>query len=240
VLRRRRVWFGFHREQAGEARQGDVNPLELRGGHGLGEDSADHLRVLQALARARLSGARDLGEKTGPIEGLASVSCSESARGQRRKSLRDAPCFVLEQPAAEHLERRDYRGRCVRLVAKRPERLHSADELGVVHWHVEAERNGRAEHDSCAGTTLATTLAIEVRDTVESGGIAMNRLKGTRRIFWLGGVVIVLLGIVTASLVLPNLGPEPGADSPDIRVPKMQNVPPDQAPKMRLDVEKER
>lgn len=55
---------------------------------------------------------------------------------------------------------------------------------------------------------------------------------------WLGGVAVLILGLLVAAVVLPTRAPLPGAGGADVRVPSMQNVPPEEAPKMKLDVEK--
>jgi hypothetical protein len=66
----------------------------------------------------------------------------------------------------------------------------------------------------------------------------MNKLKGNRRIWWLIGITVMILGVVAALVVLPALSPTPGKGGADVRVPKMQNVPPEGAPSMHLDTEK--
>lgn len=68
----------------------------------------------------------------------------------------------------------------------------------------------------------------------------MNKFKGSRRLLWLFGISVVILGVVAALVVLPVVTSTPGAGGPDIRVPKMQNVPPEGAPRMRLDVDDKR
>jgi hypothetical protein len=60
----------------------------------------------------------------------------------------------------------------------------------------------------------------------------MNKLKGTRRIWWLVGMGVLLVGFGTAMVVLPLSSPTRGAEGPDIQVPKMQNVPPEGATKL--------
>jgi len=65
-----------------------------------------------------------------------------------------------------------------------------------------------------------------------------NEFKSRRAIFWLGGVAVLVLGFLIAAIVLPTTAPTPGAGGPDVRVPRMENVPPEQAPKMKLEVEK--
>jgi hypothetical protein len=66
-----------------------------------------------------------------------------------------------------------------------------------------------------------------------------NGFKSKRAIFWLGGIAVLVFGFLIAAIVLPTTAPTPGAGGPDVRVPRMQNVPPEQAPKMKLDVEKQ-
>jgi len=68
----------------------------------------------------------------------------------------------------------------------------------------------------------------------------MNKFKGNRRVMWLIGIAVMIVGIVTALVVLPAVSSTPGADGPDIHVPKMQNVPPAGNPRMRLDVDDKR
>jgi len=66
----------------------------------------------------------------------------------------------------------------------------------------------------------------------------MNRLKGTRRFFWLAGMAALLVGVLVF-LLLPVVAPPPDAGQPDIRVPKMENLPPEGAP-LRLAPDGER
>lgn len=65
-----------------------------------------------------------------------------------------------------------------------------------------------------------------------------NAFKNKRSLLWLSGITLLVLGFLVAAVVLPMTAPAPGSGSPDIRVPKMENVPPENAPKMKLDVEK--
>jgi hypothetical protein len=62
--------------------------------------------------------------------------------------------------------------------------------------------------------------------------------KSKRAAFWLAGIFVLVLGFLAAAIVLPTTSKIPGQGGPDIQVPKMQNVPPEQAPKMNLEVEK--
>lgn len=64
-----------------------------------------------------------------------------------------------------------------------------------------------------------------------------NELKSKRAALWLGGVALLVLGFLVAAVVLPASSPTPGADAPDVQVPKMENVPPSDS-KMKLDLEK--
>ena len=62
----------------------------------------------------------------------------------------------------------------------------------------------------------------------------MNPFKDTRRIYWLAGITLLLLGVLGSAVILPMVTEMPGADGPDVQLPKMQNIPPSDAPKMRL------
>jgi hypothetical protein len=65
----------------------------------------------------------------------------------------------------------------------------------------------------------------------------MNReFKSKRAALWLGGVAVLVLGFIVAAVALPSTAKTP--TGPDIHVPRMQNVPPEHGPKMKLDVEK--
>jgi hypothetical protein len=66
-----------------------------------------------------------------------------------------------------------------------------------------------------------------------------NGFKSKRAVLWLSGIAVLVLGFLVLAVVLPATAPTPGAGGPDIQVPKMENVPPEQAPKMKLDVEKD-
>jgi hypothetical protein len=66
-----------------------------------------------------------------------------------------------------------------------------------------------------------------------------NTFKSKRSMLWLGGIAVLVLGFLVAAVILPMTSPTPGAGGPDVHVPKMENVPPEQAPKLKLDVEKQ-
>lgn len=52
---------------------------------------------------------------------------------------------------------------------------------------------------------------------------------------WLTGVFVLVIGFIVAALILPTTSKVRSEEQPNIHVPKMQNVPPPEAPKMRLD-----
>jgi len=60
-----------------------------------------------------------------------------------------------------------------------------------------------------------------------------NEFKDKRRVWWIGGVAILVIGTLAAFIVLPARAPDVPA-GPKIHVPAMQNVPSNDAPKMRL------
>ena len=51
-------------------------------------------------------------------------------------------------------------------------------------------------------------------------------------------MIKVASGILAAFVLLPSTQEPSRSPTDDIRVPKMENVPSDQAPKMKLDLEK--
>lgn len=67
----------------------------------------------------------------------------------------------------------------------------------------------------------------------------MKQFTDKRRILWLAGLGALVLGLLAAFVVLPMRAETPGAGGPDIQVPKMQNVPTGDAPRMNLDLQKE-
>ena len=68
----------------------------------------------------------------------------------------------------------------------------------------------------------------------------VNFIENNRSILWLGGFAVLVFGLLAALLILPAISGTAGTGGPDIELPKMQNVPPEQVPNMRLDLEKER
>ena len=63
----------------------------------------------------------------------------------------------------------------------------------------------------------------------------MKAFTDSRRWFWLGGVVVLLAGLFAAFVLLPANSATPGAGGPEIQVPKMENVPPPNAPKLGIE-----
>jgi hypothetical protein len=68
---------------------------------------------------------------------------------------------------------------------------------------------------------------------------ATDAFKSRRALLWLGGIAILVVGFLVAAIVLPATARTPGAGGPEVQVPKMENVPPEQAPKMKLELEKQ-
>jgi hypothetical protein len=66
-----------------------------------------------------------------------------------------------------------------------------------------------------------------------------DAFKSKRALLWLGGIAILVVGFLVAAIVLPATAKAPGGGGPDVRVPRMENVPPEQAPKMKLELEKQ-
>ncbi|MFO7178000.1 MAG: hypothetical protein DIU78_004790 [Pseudomonadota bacterium] len=63
--------------------------------------------------------------------------------------------------------------------------------------------------------------------------------RSFRSALWLGGVAGLVLGFLVAAIVLPTTAPDPGEGAPDVRLPTMQNVPPEHAPKMKIELRDE-
>jgi hypothetical protein len=68
----------------------------------------------------------------------------------------------------------------------------------------------------------------------------VNVFKGKRRVLWLGGVAVLVLGLLAVLVIVPVVSPTAGAGGPEVDVPKMQNAPADETPKMRLDLDEKR
>ena len=65
----------------------------------------------------------------------------------------------------------------------------------------------------------------------------MKPFKNKRSIFWLAGVFAVVVGFIVAAVVLPAREPIRGTDGPSVDVPRMENVPSQNSPKLDLDSE---
>ncbi|HET9930669.1 MAG TPA: hypothetical protein VFQ35_08275 [Polyangiaceae bacterium] len=66
----------------------------------------------------------------------------------------------------------------------------------------------------------------------------MKPFTDTRRIFWIGGVTLILIGLIAAFIVLPASSPLKSTSEPEVRVPKMENVPEGDGSKLKLEVDK--
>jgi hypothetical protein len=60
-----------------------------------------------------------------------------------------------------------------------------------------------------------------------------NEFRDKRRVWWIGGVALLVLGTLAALTVLPARSRNV-PEGPQIHVPAMQNVPSNDAPKMHL------
>lgn len=65
----------------------------------------------------------------------------------------------------------------------------------------------------------------------------MKPFTDTRRVLWLGGIILILLGLLAAFVVLPAATPLKSTAGPEVRVPSMENVPNEGASKLKLDVD---
>jgi len=63
-----------------------------------------------------------------------------------------------------------------------------------------------------------------------------NPFSSKRRAWWIGGVALLVFGFLAIAVIVPLRAPVPGADGPEVQVPKMQNIPAEGAPKLKLDV----
>lgn len=64
-----------------------------------------------------------------------------------------------------------------------------------------------------------------------------RKFHNTKSIFWLIGMGVLIAGFLAFALIVPNRTPAPGSETPELRVPNMQNVPPSNAPHMGLETE---
>ena len=66
----------------------------------------------------------------------------------------------------------------------------------------------------------------------------MKAFQDKRSALWLSGVIVLILGILAAFVLLPSSQTPSRSATDEIRVPRMENVPSDDAPKMKLDLDK--
>lgn len=71
---------------------------------------------------------------------------------------------------------------------------------------------------------------------LDNGGF-VKAFTDNRRLFWLGGIAVLIVGFLVAALVLPMTSDPMKGMGPPVHVPKMQNVPPDNQ-KLNLDTER--
>jgi hypothetical protein len=65
----------------------------------------------------------------------------------------------------------------------------------------------------------------------------MKAFTDKRRLLWLGGIAVLILGFLVAALVLPMTSDPMKGLGPAVHVPKMQNVPPE-GQKLNLDTDR--
>jgi hypothetical protein len=66
----------------------------------------------------------------------------------------------------------------------------------------------------------------------------MKAFTDHRRLLWLGGICVLIVGFLVAALVLPTTSDPMKGMGPPVHVPKMQNTPTENQ-KLRLDGERE-
>lgn len=64
----------------------------------------------------------------------------------------------------------------------------------------------------------------------------MKPFTDNRRLLWLGGIAVLIVGFLVAAVVLPMTSDPTKGMGPAVHVPKMQNVPPE-GQKLNLDTE---
>ena len=65
----------------------------------------------------------------------------------------------------------------------------------------------------------------------------MKAFTDNRRLFWLGGIAVLIVGFLVAAVVLPMSSDPMKGIGPAVHVPKMQNIPPD-GQKLNLDTDR--
>lgn len=64
----------------------------------------------------------------------------------------------------------------------------------------------------------------------------MKPFTDRRRVYWLGGVTLLIVGFVAAALLLPSMSDPTRDMGPAVHVPRMQNVPASDE-RMKLDTQ---
>lgn len=64
-----------------------------------------------------------------------------------------------------------------------------------------------------------------------------RKFHNTKSIFWLIGMGVLITGFLAFALIVPNRTTTPGTETPELRVPNMQNVPPPHAPNLGLETQ---
>lgn len=64
----------------------------------------------------------------------------------------------------------------------------------------------------------------------------MNALRPKRAALWLTGMFLLIGGFLAAGILLPHRAEPYGAGAAEVQLPKMENVPGPNAPRMEIDV----
>jgi hypothetical protein len=67
----------------------------------------------------------------------------------------------------------------------------------------------------------------------------MKPFQDKRSVWWICGVAMAIVAPFVAFVVVPSTTPTPGAGGVEVDVPKMENVPPPAAARMKLESQKE-
>lgn len=67
----------------------------------------------------------------------------------------------------------------------------------------------------------------------------MKAFASKKAVWWSVGILVVVVGFFVAVLVLPGTSAPYGADSPNVNVPGMKNIPSRDAPNLELETEEE-
>jgi len=61
-----------------------------------------------------------------------------------------------------------------------------------------------------------------------------------RRVFWFLGALVLVVGLLVAFLIVPSISQTPGMGGPDVRLPKIGTLPPQDAPHLPLQINRDR